>query len=117
MNIFLLNGETAKLKLRGKHLRSKSRSQFQHDIGQQLKKQYPYDKIFEEVFIPVENFVLDFFIPSLHLVVECMGIQHLQHIKFFHKTKREFHRQQNRDQKLRDWCKLNNLRLEEIYDE
>lgn len=116
MEIFILNGKTVTLKLRKKHLRSKSRSQFQHDIGQQLKKQYPHDQIFEEVFIPIENLVFDFFIPSLHLVVECMGIQHYQHIKFFHGTKQQFHRQQDRDQRKKDLCKLNGFKFVEIAD-
>lgn len=117
MQISILDGRTVILKLRKKHLRAKSRSQFQHEIGQQLEKQYPHDQIFEEVFIPIENLVFDFFIPSLHLVIECMGIQHSQHIKHFHKTKQAFHQQQNRDQRKRDLCFCNGFKLIEIYDE
>ncbi len=117
MEIFILNGKTVTLKLKGKHLRSKSRSKFQHNIGQQLKQRYPHDQIFEEIFIPMENLVFDFFIPSLRLVVECMGIQHSQHIKFFHHTKQQFHQQQERDRRKKDLCELNGFRLLEIYDE
>jgi len=114
MDVHLLNGKTARLNLRGKALRSQSRSQFQHRIGQQLAKQYPHDLIFEEVTVPGEGFVLDFFIPSLKLVVECHGKQHIEHVRHFHKTKHEFHQQQIRDQRKRDWCALNSFRLEEI---
>ena len=118
MEIKLLNGHTAKLRLGDKRLRSKdkSRSKFQHSIGEQLAEKYPHDMIFEEVFIPVENLVFDFFIPSLCLVIEVHGRQHLQHIKHFHKTKREFHRQQDRDQRKRDLCELNGFRLLEVWD-
>lgn len=117
MEFLISNGKTVKLKLKKKHLRSKSPSQFQHNIGQQLKKQYPHDQIFEEVFIPIENLVFDFFIPSLYLVIECMGIQHSQHIKFFHKTKQQFHQQQERDQRKKDLCEINGFKMLEIYDE
>ncbi len=119
MEVRLLKGGTARLRLSNKRLRTKgkSKSHFQHDIGQQLVKQYPHDVIFEEVIIPGEGFILDFFIPSLDLVVECHGIQHTEHVKHFHKTRHDFHNQQDTDQKKRDWCELNGFRLIEIYDE
>lgn len=119
MEVRLLNGGTTKLRLSNKRLRirGKSKSQFQYDIGQQLMEQYPHDMIFEEVIIPGDGFVLDFFIPSLNLVIECHGRQHTEHVKHFHKTRREFHNQQDTDQKKRNWCELNGLRLIEIYDE
>lgn len=117
MEIFILNGEKVKLKLRGKHLRSKSKSKLQHEIGRQLTEHYPCDTIFEEVIIPGDGFILDFFIPSLCLVIEVHGKQHTEHIKHFHKTKQDFHHQQDVDQKKRDWCELNGFRLLEIYDE
>ncbi len=119
MEVKLLKGGTARLRLNNKRLNTKgrSRSKFQHEIGKQLTEQYPHDVIFEEVTIPVEGFILDFFIPSVGLVVECHGRQHTEHVKHFHKTKKEFHSQQDRDQKKRDWCELNGLRLIEIYDE
>ena len=117
MKIFITDGRIVTLKLRGKNIKPKSRSQFQYDIGQQLKKKYPYDQIFEEVFIPIENLWFDFFIPAIQLVVECNGLQHSQHIKFFHKTKQQFNRQQDNDQKKREICKLNNFKLIEVYYE
>ncbi len=119
MEIRLLKGGTARLRLNNKRLRTKgkSKSQFQYDVGKQLTEQYPHDVIFEEVVIPGDGFILDFVIPSLDLVVECHGRQHTKHVKHFHKTKRDFHNQQNTDQKKRDWCELNGFRLIEIYDE
>lgn len=118
MEVRLLKGGTAKLRLRGKQfdIDKKSKSKFQHDIGKQLVRQYPHDVIFEEVIISGE-FILDFFIPSLKLIIETHGRQHKEHVKHFHKTKREFHKQQDIDQKKRDWCKLNGFKLIEIYDE
>lgn len=117
MEFFISDGRTVTLKLRGKHLRSESKSKFQHRIGQQLIVQYPHDIIFEEIIVPIENLIFDFFIPSLRLVIECMGNQHRKHVKFFHKTKIDFHNQQDRDQRKRDLCKANGFRFIEIYDE
>lgn len=119
MEVRLLRGGTTKLRLSNKRLRAKgkSKSKFQHEIGEQLTEKYPHDVIFEEVRIPGDGFILDFFIPSLDLVVECHGRQHTEHVKHFHKTKQDFHHQQDVDQKKRDWCELNGFRLIEIYDE
>ncbi len=119
MEVRLLKGGTTKLRLSNKRLRAKgkSKSQFQHEIGKQLSEKYPHDLIFEEVIVSGDGFIIDFFIPSLNLVVECHGSQHQKHIRHFHKTKQEFHRQQDTDQKKRDWCELNGFKLIEIYDE
>lgn len=119
MEVRSLKGGTVKLQLSNKRLRTKgkSKSQFQHEIGQQLTSKYPHDIIFEEVIIPIDGFILDFFIPSLDLVIECHGLQHIKHVKHFHKTKKDFHNQQDVDQKKRDWCELNGFRLIEIYDD
>lgn len=117
MEVRSLSGDIVKIRLSNKKLRirGKSKSQFQYEIGQQLIEQYPHDVIFEEVIIPRDGFILDFFIPSLHLVVECHGKQHTEHVKHFHKTKKDFHNQQDVDQKKRDWCELNGFRLMEVY--
>lgn len=118
MEIKLLNGNTTKINLK-KYLveNNYSKSKFQAKIKQRLKQQYSLENIYEEVFIPIERFYIDFFIPSRSIVIECQGRQHNKHIKFFHKTKIEFHKQQNTDRRKREWCLLNNFRLIEIYDE
>jgi len=119
MEVKLLNGGIARLRLKNKifNIEIKSKSKFQHNIGQQLLHQYPHYTVFTEIIIPNDGFILDFFIPSLNLVIECHGRQHNEHIRYFHKTKKEFHKQQKIDQIKRDWCKLNDFRLIEIYDE
>ncbi len=119
MEVLLLSGGTVRLRLNNKKIRTKekSKSKLQYKIGQQLKKLYPHDQIFEEVYIPGENLVFDFFLPSLLLAIEVHGKQHIQHVKYFHRTKQDFHRQQDRDQRKRDLCKLNGFRLIEVCDE
>lgn len=119
MKVKLLKGGVGNLRLRNKQLRSqaRSKSQFQYEVGRQLLAQYPHDVIFEEINVPGDGFILDFFIPSLGLIVECHGRQHTEHIRHFHKTKVDFHKQQDTDRRKRHWCELNGFRLIEIYDE
>lgn len=119
MEVLSLKGKSITLRLSNKGIRTrgKSKSQFQYEVGRELTRKYPHDTIYEEVVIPSDKFILDFFIPSLDLVVEVHGKQHTEHIKHFHKTKRDFHKQQDVDQKKREWCKLNGFKLLEIYDE
>ena len=113
----MTNGRVINLQIKNNRLKvqSKSKSKFQYGVGQKLKEEYPYDFIFEEIQIPGDGLILDFFIPSMKLVVECHGKQHTEHIKHFHKTKRDFHNQQDRDSKMREWCKLNGFRLVEVF--
>lgn len=92
------------------------RSKFQTRIKEQLKKEYAYDNIYEEIYIPIEKFYLDLFIPSRFLVIEVQGHQHLNHIKFFHKTRIDFNNQINRDERKSNFCLRNNFKLIEIYD-
>lgn len=119
MKIKLLNGGTANLILKKYRFNfaKKSKSKFQRRIWLKLREEFPFDIIFEEVVILKEGFILDFFIPSAKIVVECQGTQHKEHIKFFHNFKRDFHNQLDRDRRKREWCELNKFKLIEIdYD-
>jgi very-short-patch-repair endonuclease len=117
MLIKTLSGQLRKLNLKKYAIIDDgSKSKFQAKIKQQLKNQYPLDIICEEVYIPIERFYLDFFIPTKFLVIEVNGRQHKEHVKFFHRTKIEFRKQRDIDQRKRDWCELNGFRLIEIYD-
>jgi len=114
MEIRLLNGQTANLHLTGHKRRStpgESKSRLQYDVGVWLSQQYPCDMIYEEVRVPVENFVLDFFIPSLGLVIEVNGRQHETFVPHFHGTKRDFVLQQQRDRRKAEWCAKNGFTL------
>lgn len=119
MKIKKTNGQHVDLKLKN-FLADKntlSKSKFQNRIKQQLMVEYPYDLLYEEVRIPGENLILDFFIPSVKLVIECHGRQHTAHVKFFHRTKRDFHQQQIRDERKKAWCRVNGFKLVEVFDD
>jgi hypothetical protein len=114
MQVKLLDGTTQKIDLKKYLMKDTSRSNFQLGVGNILKSHYPMDVILEEVYIRGEKLVLDFFIPSRRLAVECNGIQHSKFVKFFHGTIKGFHNQQDRDVRKREWCRLNNIRLIEV---
>jgi len=118
MEVKLLAGGTTNVRLGNKRFQpdTTGRSKFQHEIGLQLVDEYPHDAIFTEVHVPGENFFLDFFVPSVKLVVECHGRQHQEHVKHFHKTRQDFHRQQDTDGRKKRWCKLNGFRFVEVHD-
>jgi len=116
MIVKTLNNDYIRISLKNKLFNNKSKSKFQTEIGLKLLQKYPFDNIFQEVWIPSERFYLDFFIPNINLVIECHGRQHIQHIKFFHKTKSEFNKQKLIDINKRKWCEINNFKLMEIYD-
>lgn len=118
MKVRLLNGSEENINLK-KYLCKETcqKSKFQTRIRGQLKKEYPSDNIYEEVYIKGEKFYLDFFIPSRRLVVEVQGRQHKFHIKYFHKTKIDFNNQKNRDERKIAWCLCNNFKFVAVYDE
>lgn len=118
MQVKAIDGTPINIKLSNRLMRNLThKSNFQNQIAQDLVHEYPFDIIYTEVFVPSERFYLDFFIPSRKIVVECHGIQHKQHVQFFHRTKRDFNRQRDRDDRVRQWCKLNKFKLIEIYDD
>ena len=74
--------------------------------------------VLEEVKLPGSRcpskkyaLLLDFFIPSLSLVIEVHGQQHYEFCKFFHKTKAGFLTAKKRDFIKEDWCELNSIEL------
>jgi hypothetical protein len=118
MLIKLLNGSSININLK-KYVVDRngfSKSKFQKKIRDKLIKQHPLEIICEELYVPVEKFYLDFFLPGLSLVIEANGHQHQFHTRFFHKTKIDFHKQQDTDRRKKEWCLLNNFKFVAIYD-
>lgn len=82
-----------------------------HNIS--YKFQYSLDV--EEIARKTSIVILDFYLEykGVTFIIEFNGIQHYEHIEFFH-TEEEFEDQLRRDQKLREYCKQNNIVLIEI---
>lgn len=56
----------------------------------------------------------DFYLPRLKIVIEYHGEQHFFKINFFHKDDDAFQMQVDRDNRLREYCKQNKIKLIEI---
>lgn len=87
-----------------------------------LKEFFPLENIMEEIALPgskepgKKTLYADFFLPRIKLVCEVHGVQHKVYTPFFHKNKFEFYESKRRDQRKRDWCELNDIKLLEFYD-
>lgn len=76
-----------------------------------LHKLYPTAPILEEVPLPGIGLIADFYLPIRKVMVECQGEQHYKFILHFHRDKQAFVAAQNRDNRKKEWCKLNNIRM------
>lgn len=61
-----------------------------------------------------QYFKVDFYLPDFNTIIEYHGKQHYEKYEIFHKTDMDFQDQQDRDQRLRQYCKENNIKLIEI---
>lgn len=59
------------------------------------------------------KFKVDFFLPDFNIIIEFHGKQHYIRVESWH-TEEEFQNQQDRDRRLRDYCKKNGIKLIEI---
>lgn len=80
--------------------------------GVQYKRQYII--IPEQVLFGRNKFRADFYLPDHNTIIEFNGKQHYEYSKFYHRTEEDFVNQQDRDQRLRVYCKKNKIRLIEI---
>ena len=79
-----------------------------------LKEKYPHTVFYEEVPFLVEKkqtLFLDFYCPTLNMIVEVNGKQHYEFSHFFHKTKMKFLQSVKNDNRKKEWGKLNNIRF------
>lgn len=91
-------------------------SQLHTDATNFLRVIYPALQILEEVYIPGENLYLDIYIPSMKTAIECQGEQHHEYNKFFHNNDpKNFSRSQTRDDRKKQWCSINNIRIVYFY--
>lgn len=70
---------------------------------------YEREKCFKDLRNGLYRF--DFYLPELNIVIEYQGIQHYQYQSYFHKTKSEFLKAQERDRRKISYCLANNIKL------
>ena len=61
------------------------------------------------------NLSYDFYLPKYNLLIEYQGQQHEKYIKGFHKTKKDFEKQQEHDKRKKEYAKSHNIELLEIW--
>lgn len=93
----------------------KSRSKFQSEVKQFLKKYWEGDVVFEELKIVGTRLSIDFYNANTKVAIEVQGQQHFKFVKFFHINRNGYLRQLKRDMKKNEFCELNNIKLIEIY--
>ena|SRR5690606_7025464 len=118
MKFISTNGREYKINIRPSKWKRRSKeeckSHIQWNVGQILDELYPSDIILEEFCMPGDNLYIDFFIPRIKLAVEVHGQQHFQYSSFFHSTKQKFNESVARDNRKREWCKINGVDLKVI---
>lgn len=95
--------------------REQSKSVGQFLLGRIIKSIYGQKTIVLEEFpVPEERLWLDFYLPNNRLAFEYHGSQHDEFNKFFHGDKKGFVKSQERDQRKKQWCVINNITLIEV---
>ncbi len=62
-----------------------------------------------------KNLSYDFYLPQYNLLVEYQGEQHEIYIHGFHKSKKDFQKQQEHDRRKKEYAQKHNIRLLEIW--
>ena len=75
------------------------------------KREYSYDDLFG---IGNKNLRFDFYLPDYNLLIECQGIQHKAWQEGW-QTKKDFKKQLEHDRRKKEYAKLNNINLLEIW--
>ena len=83
-----------------------------------LKKYWDAQIVFEEFPVAGTRMTLDFYNANKKIAIEVQGAQHTKYVPFFHgSNKINYLAQLKRDQDKYKFCKLNNIKLIEIYPE
>lgn len=82
-------------------------------VLQTLKELFPNTRINDEHYVNYsgQRLFFDFYIPSLNLLFEVQGVQHLEFSKYFHGTAEAFKAAKKRDRLKVEWCDINDMAL------
>lgn len=121
MKVVGLDGKTYTWKLVGHTVRgSDAAGSSYHKRARKLLSQlFPSDIILEEVALPgTKGLRADYVLQNGKLMVEVQGRQHRVFVGHFHKHGLGFLQSLERDQKKREWCERNGIRLVSLqYDD
>ena len=92
-----------------------SRSKFQTKVKEFLRPFWEHDIVFEEFRVVGTRLSLDFYNANKKIAIEVQGAQHTKYVKFFHKNMCKYSDQLKRDEKKLQFCKVNQIKLAEVY--
>jgi len=94
-----------------------SRSKLQFKTKEFLRDYWKNHVVFEEFPVAGTRLSLDFYNASKKIAIEVQGAQHRKYVPHFHgKNKVNYIDQVRRDKQKQDFCKINDIKLIEIYD-
>lgn len=93
-----------------------SRSKFQTNVKNFLKKYWFQNVVFEEMPIVGTRMSLDLYNANKRIAIEVQGRQHQSFVKHFHGNLLNFKYQLDRDQKKESFCSRNDITLVTIFD-
>jgi len=82
-------------------------------VLQTLKEVFPNTRINSEYYVNYhgQKLFFDFHLPTLSIVVEVQGVQHIEFSPHFHGTAAKFKAQRKRDRLKSEWCDLEDMAL------
>ena len=95
----------------------KSRSKRQRAVKKFLRPYWKDQIVFEEFPVAGTRMTFDFYNANKKIAIEVQGRQHTQYVPFFHGNKMNYLSQLRRDHDKMDFCKLNKIKLIEVYDD
>ena len=97
--------------------RKKSRSKLQPTTKRFIKYYWKDHVVFEEFPVAGTKMTFDFYNANKKIAIEVQGAQHTKYVPFFHGRRSNFASQIRRDEKKAEFCRLNNIKLIEIYSD
>lgn len=119
MNFISLSGKLRPLKNINRYMidwEKPSRSKFQTNVKNFLKKYWFQNVVFEEMPIVGTRMSLDLYNANKRIAIEVQGRQHQSFVKHFHGNLLNFKYQLDRDQKKESFCSRNDITLITIFD-
>ena len=119
MNFISLSGKLRPLKNINRYTidwDKPSRSKFQTNVKNFLKKYWFQNVVFEEMPIVGTRMSLDLYNANKRIAIEVQGRQHQSFVKHFHGNLLNFKYQLDRDQKKESFCSRNDITLVTIFD-
>lgn len=121
MKFKTLSGATRGISNLKKHLikwDKPSRSKFQFEVKSFLEPYWCNHVVFEEFPIPGTKLSIDLYNANKKIAIEVQGAQHTRYVPFFHgQYKNNYLNQLSRDNQKFEFCKINNLKLVEVFPE